>query len=65
MAETYQVELERVAHRHQSLQVIVTAVRDAVEEARAAGAPWAAIAEVMDIPEQDLIAAFEDARVTS
>lgn len=51
-------ELERVAHRHQSLQVVVASLREAVGEARAAGAPWSAIAEVMELSEDELIAAF-------
>lgn len=60
MTEDYAAELERVAHRYRSLQVMVTAVREAVVAAREAGAPWTAIAEVTGIPEDELAALFLD-----
>lgn len=56
----YQGELDRLARRYESLRLMVTAVREAVDAARKAGAPWEEIAEVLAIPEDDLTDLFAD-----
>jgi uncharacterized NAD(P)/FAD-binding protein YdhS len=55
----YQRELDVLAQRYRSMQSMVTAVRQAVEAARAAGAPWTAIAQVVALPEGELRALFD------
>lgn len=53
-----QEALDKLAQRHRGLRIIVTAVHHAVEDARAAGASWAEIAEVLELSEDEVRARF-------
>lgn len=53
-----QQALDTVAQRHRGLRVVVTALHQAVEDARRAGASWAEIAEVMGMSADEAREAF-------
>lgn len=53
-----QEALDKLAHRQRGLRVVVTAIHQAVEDARAAGVSWAEIARVLEMSEDEARSTF-------
>lgn len=50
--------LDVVRRRYEGLQLMVTSIRQAVDDAREAGVPWDAVGEVFGVPADEARAMF-------